>query len=139
MNSAFAAAGVQTKVVTRLDYTNENLEWADAVVTTGGDGTYLLGATRIRNNSKPLIGFNSDPMRSKGHLCIPKKYSINAAEAVEKLKAVSDQFSLYNILIFNYCGSASLHTLMYHNYLDMRNFLYCFRESLSGRSEIGSE
>ena len=55
---------------------------------TGGDGTFLLASSRIRDNSKPVIGFNSDPSRSEGHLCLPKKYSANIRRAVEKLQSV---------------------------------------------------
>uniref|UniRef100_A0A6A7FUK4 NAD kinase 2, mitochondrial n=1 Tax=Hirondellea gigas TaxID=1518452 RepID=A0A6A7FUK4_9CRUS len=85
VSNAFEDAGITTRVVNRLDYTDETIDWADAVVTTGGDGTYLLAASRIQNNDKPVIGFNSDPNRSKGQLCLPEKYSFNVPEAVEKL------------------------------------------------------
>ncbi|KAG7174680.1 NAD kinase 2-like 2, partial [Homarus americanus] len=44
------------KTVYRFDYTESNIQWADAVVTTGGDGTYLLGF-KILDRNKPLIGF----------------------------------------------------------------------------------
>lgn len=80
---------METKVVSRFDYTDANIAWADAVVTTGGDGTYLLAATRIVDNKKPVIGFNSDPLRSKGHLCLPQRYSVDVKEAVDKLINVS--------------------------------------------------
>lgn len=56
---------------------------------TGGDGTFLLAASKIRNNIKPVIGFNSDPNRSEGHLCLPKKYSADIRYAVERLQSVS--------------------------------------------------
>ncbi|KAL7633773.1 UNVERIFIED_CONTAM: hypothetical protein RMT77_015727 [Armadillidium vulgare] len=85
VNSVFTAAGVETKVVSRFDYTDANIAWADAVVTTGGDGTYLLAATRIVDNKKPVIGFNSDPLRSKGHLCLPQRYSVDVKDAVDNL------------------------------------------------------
>lgn len=44
-----------------------------------------MGANRIQNCDKPLIGFNTDPTRSEGYLCLPKKYSINIRDAVRKL------------------------------------------------------
>ena len=50
--------------------------------TTGGDGTFLLGASKILSRDKPVIGFNTDPTRSEGHLCLPKRYS-GSAEAVD--------------------------------------------------------
>lgn len=88
VNSVFTAAGIETRVVYRFDYSDPNIEWADAIVTTGGDGTFLLAASRMLDRNKPLIGFNSDPTRSKGQLCLPQKYSVDVKEAVEKLLKV---------------------------------------------------
>lgn len=104
MNSVFTAAGIQTRVVYRFDYTDPNIEWADAIVTTGGDGTFLLAASRILDRNKPLIGFNSDPTRSKGQLCLPQKYSVEVQEAVDKLLKVNIMMTIaiyYSILLFN--------------------------------------
>lgn len=80
--------GIETKVVTRFEYSDENISWADVIFTTGGDGTFLLGASRIAEPTKILIGFNSDPTRSEGYLCLPKKYSFNVQDAIEKLLKV---------------------------------------------------
>ncbi|GBM70579.1 hypothetical protein AVEN_219884-1, partial [Araneus ventricosus] len=55
--------------------------------TTGGDGTYLMAASKIKSKDKPLIGINSDPTRSLGHLCLPSFYTENFPEAVNRLKA----------------------------------------------------
>lgn len=88
MNSVFRAAGIETKVVYRFDYSDPNIEWADAIVTTGGDGTFLLAASGVLERNIPLIGFNSDPMRSKGQLCLPQKYSVDVKEAIDKLLKV---------------------------------------------------
>jgi len=63
-------------------------------VTTGGDGTFLMAACRIQDREKPVIGFNTDPTRSEGYLCLPKKYSINIREAVRKLFEVSGRYHL---------------------------------------------
>jgi len=79
---------IETKVVTRFDYNEANIDWADVVVTAGGDGTFLLGASRIMDPTKTLIGFNSDPTRSEGYLCLPKKYSNNVSDAIDKLLKV---------------------------------------------------
>lgn len=87
--SVLNAYNVETEVVSRFDYTEAKIAWADAIVTTGGDGTYLLAATKILDKKKPVIGFNSDPLRSKGHLCLPPKYSVDVKEAVDKLINVS--------------------------------------------------
>ncbi|XP_071448465.1 NAD kinase 2, mitochondrial isoform X1 [Hetaerina americana] len=84
--AALRDAGAETRVVNRFDYTEANIEWADAIFPTGGDGTFLLAASRILNNAKPVVGFNSDPSRSEGYLCLPKYYSSNIKEAVDKIK-----------------------------------------------------
>lgn len=89
VNSVFTSVGIETRVVYRFDYSDPNIEWADAIVTTGGDGTFLLAASKILHRDKPLIGFNSDPTRSKGQLCLPQKYSVEVKEAVEKLLKAS--------------------------------------------------
>lgn len=64
-------------------------DWADVIMPTGGDGTFLLAAGKVKDNKKPVIGFNSSPKDSEGHLCLPKKYTYNIEEAIQKLKAVS--------------------------------------------------
>jgi len=83
---AFENAGIETKLVKRIqEYTDDIVTWSDIIVTTGGDGTFLMGASKIFDKSKPVIGFNTDPTRSEGHLCLPKHYSYNIREAVEML------------------------------------------------------
>ncbi|XP_054706903.1 NAD kinase 2, mitochondrial-like [Uloborus diversus] len=79
--------GVETKVVNRFDYNDSNIEWADVVITTGGDGTFLMAASKIRSKDKPLIGINSDPTRSLGYLCLPSFYTENFPEAMKRLKS----------------------------------------------------
>ncbi|UXI18456.1 pleckstrin-like protein domain-containing family F member 2-like [Sarcoptes scabiei] len=66
---------IETKVVNRFGYSKELIDWSDIIITSGGDGTFLLAANKIPDNKKPLIGVNSDPTRSIGHLCLPKYYS----------------------------------------------------------------
>ena len=39
------------------------------IVTTGGDGTFLMGSSKILNRSKPVIGINTDPTRWQILLC----------------------------------------------------------------------
>ena len=85
---AFENAGIETKLVKRIqEYTDDIVAWSDIIVTTGGDGTFLMGASKIFDKSKPVIGFNTDPTRSEGHLCLPKHYSYNIREAVDMLLA----------------------------------------------------
>ena len=51
------------KVIKRLDYTLDQIEWADAILTAGGDGTFLMAASKVEGHSKPVIGINTDPIR----------------------------------------------------------------------------
>ncbi|KAK2718215.1 NAD kinase 2, mitochondrial-like [Artemia franciscana] len=76
---------IEAKVVDRFNYKEEDINEADAVITIGGDGTFLLGAVRITKNDKPIIGFNSDPTRSEGYLCLAKKFSSDIGKAFDRL------------------------------------------------------
>ncbi|XP_065167672.1 NAD kinase 2, mitochondrial-like isoform X2 [Atheta coriaria] len=78
--------GIEVKVVNRPDYSEDLIEWADIVMPTGGDGTFLFAASRVRNQDKMVVGFNSDPNRSEGHLCLPKKFSSNIKAAIVNLQ-----------------------------------------------------
>lgn len=72
----------------RVTLSTRQTEWADIVVPIGGDGTFLLTASRacpIFCNNKPIIGFNSDPDRSEGRLMLSRNYSHEPKEAVRKL------------------------------------------------------
>ncbi|KAJ4432136.1 hypothetical protein ANN_20752 [Periplaneta americana] len=77
--------GIETRTVNRSQYTQSNIDWADIIIPTGGDGTFLMAASRVHGNEKPVVGLNSDPSRSEGYLCLPVKYSANIKEAVDKL------------------------------------------------------
>lgn len=84
---ALEAVGVETRVVNRFEYTTDLIQWADVVFTCGGDGTYLMATSKITNRDKPVIGVNTDPESSVGHLCLPSKYSDHFSKAVDKLLA----------------------------------------------------
>ncbi len=45
----------------------------------GGDGAFLMAASKVLNPSKPIVGFNTDPSRSEGYLCLPKSLAYEAA------------------------------------------------------------
>ena len=47
----------------RPQYDGEVLDWADAVITAGGDGTFLDAASKILSKNMPIIGINTDPAR----------------------------------------------------------------------------
>ncbi|WKX93495.1 hypothetical protein Q1695_011067 [Nippostrongylus brasiliensis] len=73
IQSELERAGMESKVVNRFDYTEDAVNWADAVMTAGGDGTFLLAASRVRQRNKPVIGINTDPQGSEGYMCLMRK------------------------------------------------------------------
>lgn len=77
--------GLEVKICQRTNYTDTLVDWADLIVTAGGDGTFLLGASKIKDRNQPIIGINTDPTRSEGHLCLPKIWSLNVDDAVQAL------------------------------------------------------
>ncbi|CAG9858331.1 unnamed protein product [Phyllotreta striolata] len=78
--------GTEVEVVNRYNLTEEKVDDADIIIPIGGDGTYLLASSRVRNNKKPVIGFNSDPSRSEGCLCLPSWCSLDIKKSLEKLQ-----------------------------------------------------
>ncbi|XP_043558889.1 NAD kinase 2, mitochondrial isoform X3 [Chiloscyllium plagiosum] len=78
--------GIEVRLVKRRDYTEEIVQWADAIVSAGGDGTMLLSASKVFGQIKPVIGVNTDPERSQGHLCLPVRYTHCFSEALQKLR-----------------------------------------------------
>ncbi|XP_040915633.1 NAD kinase 2, mitochondrial isoform X5 [Toxotes jaculatrix] len=77
--------GIDVRVVKRGEYDEEVVRWADAIISAGGDGTMLLVASKVLSKDKPVIGVNTDPERSEGHLCLPVRYTRTFPEALEKL------------------------------------------------------
>lgn len=78
-----------------MTFSTKQTRWADIVVPIGGDGTFLLTASRacpLLANDKPVVGFNSDPVRSEGRLLLPKQYTDDPNEAVRKLMQVISTF-----------------------------------------------
>uniref|UniRef100_A0A8D3AFG9 NAD kinase 2, mitochondrial n=1 Tax=Scophthalmus maximus TaxID=52904 RepID=A0A8D3AFG9_SCOMX len=45
----------------------------------------LLVASKVLSNDKPVVGVNTDPERSEGHLCLPVRYTRAFPEALQKL------------------------------------------------------
>lgn len=86
--------GIQTKLVNRFEYRAEDIDWADVVFTAGGDGTFLMAASRITDSSKPVIGINTDPESSVGHLCLPSNYSNNLKLVLDKIKQDKFQWKM---------------------------------------------
>ncbi|KAF7697050.1 NAD kinase 2, mitochondrial isoform X2 [Silurus meridionalis] len=78
--------GMEVRVVKRGEYDEDTVRWADAIVSAGGDGTMLLVASKVFDKNKPVIGVNTDPERSEGHLCLPVRYTHTFSEALQKLR-----------------------------------------------------
>ena len=77
--------GIEIMKANRNEFTSELIDWADVIFTTGGDGSFLLGASKVRTPDKPVIGINTDPTRSEGYLCLPKHFSFNIDHAIDLL------------------------------------------------------
>ncbi|XP_059613942.1 NAD kinase 2, mitochondrial [Phlebotomus argentipes] len=88
---AFKHFGVEVRVVDRHSITKESINWADMIVPVGGDGTFLMAATRADSikgpagRKIPVMGFNSDPESSEGRLMLPKNYSADTRSAIERI------------------------------------------------------
>ncbi|XP_008206935.1 NAD kinase 2, mitochondrial [Nasonia vitripennis] len=65
----------------------DSIAWADLIVPVGGDGTFLLASNLINDNTKPIVGINSDPEFSEGFLMLSPKYTNNIPEIFERLRA----------------------------------------------------
>lgn len=110
--------GIEVKVVNRYTYTEDKIEWAEVIFPTGGDGTFLLAASKIHDNCKPVVGFNSDPHRSEGHLCLPKHYSVEIEEAIERLKNGQFEWLLRSRIrttLMNHKGDQTVKNLHEHD------------------------
>ncbi|PIO05426.1 hypothetical protein COT47_04865 [Candidatus Woesearchaeota archaeon CG08_land_8_20_14_0_20_43_7] len=55
-------------VVVRAEQLKNHFAGMDIVLSAGGDGTFLQTASKI-NDATPVLGVNTDPVRSEGHLC----------------------------------------------------------------------
>ncbi|XP_063898054.1 NAD kinase 2, mitochondrial [Helicoverpa armigera] len=78
--------GLKVEMASRLTYKEDLIKWCDVVVPCGGDGTFLLAASRVRDANKPVIGFNSSPHKSVGRLCLPTWCSNDVKGAFQALK-----------------------------------------------------
>ncbi|XP_075988359.1 NAD kinase 2, mitochondrial [Anticarsia gemmatalis] len=78
--------GLKVEMASRLTYNEDLIKWCDVVVPCGGDGTFLLAASRVRDANKPVIGFNSSPHKSVGRLCLPTWCSNDVKGAFQALK-----------------------------------------------------
>ncbi|XP_062509669.1 NAD kinase 2, mitochondrial-like [Corticium candelabrum] len=64
---------IKTRIMQIPNVSEEDVQWADALLSAGGDGNMLFSASKIRNSEKPLIGINTDPEWSQGQLCVRRR------------------------------------------------------------------
>ena len=57
---AFKDNNIETRIVQRKTYSIDDIDWANCVVTAGGDGTFLLAAAKVTSSEKPVFGINTD-------------------------------------------------------------------------------
>ena len=56
---------IETRVTQRFKYSFEDIEWANCILTAGGDGCFLNGASKVFDNKKPILGINTDISKTK--------------------------------------------------------------------------
>lgn len=98
---------IEFQTVDRHGYTEDKIDWADVVITSGGDGTFLMAASKVITRDKPVIGVNSDPTKSVGHLCLPKEYSTNFKRVIQLLKDGRYQWQYRQRLRITLIGEAA--------------------------------
>lgn len=71
------------RVRERENYTEADVEWAESVVSAGGDGNFLWAASKVLSCEKLMVGFNTDPDASEGHLCLRTSHYGSLSNALE--------------------------------------------------------
>ena len=66
------ASGRDVRVKRDYQLVPEDFADRDMIFSLGGDGTFLKTASMIKDNTLPVLGVNTDPTRSVGHLCSRK-------------------------------------------------------------------
>eukprot|EP00037_Helgoeca_nana_P024273 m.257456 g.257456 ORF g.257456 m.257456 type:complete len:398 (+) comp26592_c0_seq1:282-1475(+) len=84
---SLGAAGIQADVLRASEYkvAPPDLAGYDAVLSAGGDGTFIDAAAHVSGDT-PVIGFNTDPERSVGRLCLAPSTDLNPAECLAELQ-----------------------------------------------------
>ena len=74
------------KVAQRFDQSlnEESVRWADILIPAGGDGTFIMTASKVTDD-KPVLGVNTYPSGSAGYLCLSPWYTENFDEALKKI------------------------------------------------------
>lgn len=107
IESVLATNNIEYQTVDRFGYTKEKIDWADVIITSGGDGTFLMAASKVSTRDKPVIGINSDPTKSVGHLCLPSKFSNNFDKVIDLLRDGKYQWQYKQRLRVTLIGDAA--------------------------------
>ncbi|XP_071799758.1 NAD kinase 2, mitochondrial-like [Asterias amurensis] len=77
---------IEVKVAQRFDQSlnEESVRWADILIPAGGDGTFIMTASKVTDD-KPVLGVNTYPSGSAGYLCLSPWYTENFDEALKKI------------------------------------------------------
>ncbi|XP_033230805.1 NAD kinase 2, mitochondrial-like isoform X2 [Belonocnema kinseyi] len=108
----------------RMVDASKYVDWADFVITTGGDGTFLAASKLIRDNITPLMGFNST--NSSSNLTLPTQYTENVEKAFKKLFA-----GAYKLVM-----RSRIRTVMYGKGLYSHSFLVNEKNRTQGEKII---
>jgi NAD+ kinase len=68
VKNTLSSSGAEINMVYRSEITESTISSADLVISVGGDGTFLETSHYITDNT-PILGVNSDPVRSVGFFC----------------------------------------------------------------------
>ncbi|XP_022109858.1 NAD kinase 2, mitochondrial-like [Acanthaster planci] len=82
----FESQNIEVRLAQRFDHSlnHEAVRWADVVVPAGGDGTFIMAASKVMDD-KPILGVNTDPSQSAGYLCLPERYTLRFDDALRKI------------------------------------------------------
>ena len=74
---------MEVSVVKASAYGVEAAQDADLIISAGGDGTFLAAASLVRDQT-PIIGINTDPVGSEGHLSLTGKQQLRVADTIDR-------------------------------------------------------
>jgi len=81
-------------VAVKRDYqlTEEDFQDQNLILSLGGDGTFLKTASMVTSNRLPILGVNTDPTRSVGHLCSRKiPFDTRVEETARMIKLLNHE------------------------------------------------
>ena len=92
---AFEGSGSDIKVKQCYLLEQEDFEDPDIdlILSLGGDGTFLKTASFINNRHIPILGVNTDPSRSVGHLCNREIHHYKTDEDIYSMMRMIDSMN----------------------------------------------